>query len=432
MGHFSGIDKVWDFPEHPHEREFSPIITRIPDRTYSVHDKRIDHEDLSPDQAEALSDLTFRALGLNRDDLVTSLGGVAGSGKSTLVPLLAENLGDIRQTAFCCFTGKASNVLQQKLAVAGVMDGFRGTIHSLMYHPLVDPKTKTVIGWERKKELTYTPDGDEWINVKRVIIDEASMVGKKLLDDLLSYRVPVILIGDHGQLKPVQDTSTITTPEFRLEKIHRQAEGNPIIRLSKEIREHGDIPDNFRESKHVRFVSSKEMGKLAAEGLSTLGLDMAILVRTNRDRCELNQRAAGGNIPRLGDHVICLKNTPPIFNGMRGVVQQIEPVKGYWYRIEVLFPDDGLKVNTLVCKEQFGRERTIRSAHHLSEELRTNIENLGMLFDFGMALTVHKAQGSAFEEVILIPDKWGRKEEYQRWLYTGVTRAVNKLYIMRK
>jgi exodeoxyribonuclease-5 len=57
----------------------------------------------------------------------------------------------------------------------------------------------------------------------------------------------------------------------------------------------------------------------------------------------------------------------------------------------------------------------------------------GLLFDFGYALTVHKSQGSAFDEVLLYPERFedDSDEEYARWLYTAVTRAAKKLTIVR-
>jgi exodeoxyribonuclease-5 len=51
-------------------------------------------------------------------------------------------------------------------------------------------------------------------------------------------------------------------------------------------------------------------------------------------------------------------------------------------------------------------------------------------FDFGYALTVHKAQGSEWSNVILI-DEYRRREERKEWLYTGITRAANQITIIR-
>lgn len=52
-------------------------------------------------------------------------------------------------------------------------------------------------------------------------------------------------------------------------------------------------------------------------------------------------------------------------------------------------------------------------------------------FDFGYALTVHKAQGSQWSEIVLFDESYAFREHRQRWLYTGVTRAAERLTIVR-
>ena len=52
-------------------------------------------------------------------------------------------------------------------------------------------------------------------------------------------------------------------------------------------------------------------------------------------------------------------------------------------------------------------------------------------FDFGYALTVHKAQGSQWNSVVLFDESWAFKDTRQRWLYTAMTRAAEKLTVVR-
>ena len=52
-------------------------------------------------------------------------------------------------------------------------------------------------------------------------------------------------------------------------------------------------------------------------------------------------------------------------------------------------------------------------------------------FDYGYALTVHKAQGSQWDEVVLFDESFAFKEMRQRWLYTAVTRAAERLTVVR-
>ena len=52
-------------------------------------------------------------------------------------------------------------------------------------------------------------------------------------------------------------------------------------------------------------------------------------------------------------------------------------------------------------------------------------------FDYGYALTVHKAQGSQWNDVVLFDESWAFKETRQRWLYTAITRAAERLTVVR-
>lgn len=430
-------------PHIPKSYEMVPRFTYEPVRRTNTHDKRITRNDLSADQETALEELLrlleyheapkTRIFG-SRSPIV-SLGGYAGTGKSTLIPIISRELADTSNTAFCAFTGKASNVIQRKLVAAGVDNAASiSTIHRLIYKPLTNDDGR-IVGWQRKSKPLFVEDeAQNRIPVKRIIIDEASMVGNTLLEDLLDYNIPILAVGDHGQLPPVLDKSVIAAPDVRLEHIHRQAADNPIIHLATTIRENGDIPKDYPSSDAIQFVPQDDMFEVIGETYERLGLDMAVLVRRNIVRKNLNTMPRETKEPVEGDLVICLKNAPPVFNGMRGIIRSIKPFGDHWYETVVFFPDDGLVVEGLLNRHQFGRDHTIESAYDLQREgieYPSFVDGLGLQFDFGMALTVHKSQGSAFSEVVLYPERWSddSNEDYRRWLYTAVTRAAEKLSI---
>ena len=52
-------------------------------------------------------------------------------------------------------------------------------------------------------------------------------------------------------------------------------------------------------------------------------------------------------------------------------------------------------------------------------------------FDFGYALTVHKAQGSQWNNVVLFDESFAFRDTRERWLYTAITRAAETLTIVR-
>lgn len=389
----------------------------------SDQDRQLTLDDLSDSQKQALRDI----VDLAQKDGLCSLGGFAGSGKSTLVPFISRALEDSASTAFCAFTGKAANVLYRKLTAAHLyLTGYVGTIHRLMYQPLVNEHGR-IVGWKRNDELV----GEGGRPIERIIVDEASMVGSKLLDDLLSYGVPIIAVGDPGQLPPIKDRSVVEEPDVVLTEIHRQAAGNPIIQLAHRIRTEGDLPRNFSQSDNVQFVNKRSVLPVVAEGHERLGLNFGILVRRNAIRRNFNIAPRRSKEPTIGDIVICLKNAAPIYNGMRGLLDSVKPLGKHHYRASIRFPDDGLVVDAPINRYQFGREYTIETWQDVPQMRAT--DEMGMLFDYGIAMTVHKSQGSAFEEAVLLPEKWSSDDErdYCRWLYTAVTRCSHKITIAR-
>ena len=172
------------------------------------------------------------------------------------------------------------------------------------------------------------------------------------------------------------------------------------------------------------------------------GLESGILCWTNRNRCMLNSRArrvlGKKGPPRAGEILICLKNQPPVFNGMRGVLQgDVEKGSRDWLlKGKIEFPDEGLASTSYeMAFMQFMREKTLGSVDEVNEEFELNLNSskeLGSLFDFGHALTVHKSQGSQFSHAIFYMDmpEDPSNEMTRRFLYTGITRAAERLTLV--
>jgi exodeoxyribonuclease-5 len=489
--------------------------------------------DLSDDQRYAYDHI----IGWMRHDSgssVLTLGGYAGSGKSTLVSLVAEQ---VDRPAFVAYTGKASSVLKRKLAQAGVetigaqprKDGqrslderpFCGTIHSLIYRPCDcrEPKivetrkpcpkdgcgaetlwlneqstcaaghvgavknAKAFEAIKSKKTFVYAEKdedgrckhcgGKEWLrrdvldrDYGLIIVDEASMVDDMMLRDLKEYSVPILAVGDHGQLPPVGGAgSLMRSPQLRLEKIHRQAEGNPIVALSKMIREEGRLPNEL-PGDAVRFGRLRFKDSILEERYTDASparlLEMGLACYTNRRRVGLNLDVRrirgtaryGRELPRKGEHVVCLRNqkgkngAPPIYNGMRGVMasdalpKEIKNSRGEKINESetqligsVAFPEDGIDARDYeMLRNQFNRDKTYQSPEELERE--TGLHSFGMagsLFDFGYAMTVHKMQGSQYDDLAVCVERPGPvgDEDWRRWLYTATTRAAKKLTILR-
>jgi hypothetical protein len=163
---------------------------------------------------------------------VFRLFGYAGTGKTTLAIEIANRIGSKgnNKVLFAAFTGKAALVMQSKGCTAA------STIHSLIY--TLDEDSTGEMPRFVLNEASALADA------KLLIIDECSMVGAELAHDLLTFKVKVLVLGDPAQLPPVKDAGYFTEcePDAMLTEVHRQAQGNPIIRLSMDIRAGRQMP----------------------------------------------------------------------------------------------------------------------------------------------------------------------------------------------
>jgi exodeoxyribonuclease V len=374
---------------------------------------------LSQDQENALKTLKEWHKDVGKKQFIT-LGGYAGTGKTTLLSFLRQDLdtqNDKMSVAFCSFTGKATQVLKQKLIEHSTVfkKDFIGTIHSLIYKTIEDSRG-AVIGWELRDRAEVVYD--------LIIVDEASMIDATIWSDLLSFGIPVIAVGDHGQLPPIMGSfNLMEQPQLRLEKIHRQAQDNPIIQLSILARERGHIPVGT-------YTNAVEKLDMAESGyMITL-----ILCGYNNTRVRINMQVrstlgfeeAG---PSSNDRVICLRNNreKAIFNGMLGTLLEIKKKGTDKYKVAVKM--DGAAENDIyegiISAEQFGATQTL---NNINGAVRTKDMDL---FDFGYALTVHKAQGSQAKKVVIFEERFKSQDDdmWKRWLYTAVTRAEEELMI---
>ncbi|MEA3355667.1 MAG: AAA family ATPase [Patescibacteria group bacterium] len=382
---------------------------------------------LSKDQKEVLSQI-YNWTKKPTSPYIT-LGGYAGVGKTTLMAEYRRLLNKKKKkfkVAFVSYTGRATRVLNSKLKTGQAI--FKqdkvSTIHSLIYSPVLNSK-QAIVGWKLKESLEFD----------LIVIDEASMVDQHLWKDILSFNLPIVAVGDHGQLPPIKGNfNLMENPMVRLEKIHRQAQDNPIIKLSLLARENGHIPIRQFGDKVIKIDKNSFDSKEQIENqLQNYSPDTIILCGYNKTRTKLNQFIRRGlgfesQDPIAGDRVICLKNNHKknIFNGMLGTIQFIKSKNQNWYQTEILMDDEADLFQGLIYKDQFGNKSSLNFTHNRSKHLR------GDLFDFGYSLTVHKAQGSQAKKVILFEERFPKMDDliWKRWLYTAVTRAEQELFIV--
>lgn len=385
--------------------------------------------ELTYEQRTILKELLNWSGSAGKNSSIT-LGGYAGTGKTTLLSILRKILNKYfpdKKVAFCSYTGKAAQVLRYKLKEENALslNDSVSTIHSLIYSPLVNSQQE-IIGWSLKDELPFD----------LIIIDEASMVDEKLWNDLKSFETPIIAVGDHGQLPPIEGSfNLMQEPNLRLEEIHRQSKDNPIIKLSVAARTEGIIKVGEYGKNVAKYDSSDQLSYDVLEGvLEDISRNTLVLVGYNQTRVNLNSYIRTKKFfesphPQRRDRVICLRNNHRvgIFNGMLGTVIDIFDHDEHWYSAKIEM-DEGIKYEGLIYAPQFNSKESLNFTGKRKNTVK------GDLFDFGYGLTVHKAQGSEADKVILFEERnrHMNEEQWRRWLYTGITRAKKELLIFGK
>lgn len=384
---------------------------------------------LSKDQAQAIRAIIAW---LREPSEFITVGGYAGTGKTTLLGVIRSILSKDKskknvRVAFASYTGQATQNLQQRLKQlkATYPDDSCSTIHSLMYYQELDAGGRPV-GWKRRSKLKYD----------LIIIDEASMVPEQIWNDLLKFQIPIIAVGDHGQLPPIGDSfNLMKDPKIKLEKIHRQAAEHPILRLATMARIGQEIPaDSYGKGVAKLDRTQYDTQEFIENELAMLKENTMLLVGRNKTRVQINQRVRAlkeRNLeePVVGDQVVCLKNNytnkdGPVYNGMIGSIVELIPEDEKTFHATILFPEHQRHFVGPIFREQFSSTNTANLKKYKKET-----EHVG-LFDFGYAVTVHKAQGSQAPKAIVFDESWCFKEDAQRWLYTAITRAESSLYIV--
>lgn len=351
---------------------------------------------------------------------VFRLFGYAGTGKTTLARHFADGVDG--EVLFAAFTGKAAQVLRSRGARKA------STIHSLIYRPRGEEEVEDEETGTRSVSPTFSLNRRSPVQeAALVIIDECSMVDEALGRDLLSFGTPILVLGDPGQLPPVSGGGFFTEhePDFLLEEVHRQARDNPIVDLAQQVREgrsimHGDYGTTARVIPRSQVTSDL-----------VLGADQ-VLVGTNRTRRRYNERLRelkgfDGPLPQAGDKLVCLRNDTAkgLLNGSLWQVTSAPRTVKQYMNLLIRAEDEGI--------ERYSAKVKVLKAVFETPDLEIPWQTRRRHddFDYGYALTVHKAQGSQWDEVVLFDESFAFRDHAARWLYTGITRAAERLVIVK-
>jgi exodeoxyribonuclease-5 len=394
----------------------------------------MDGMDWSRQQVEAIAQVE-RWLGRGGGE-VFRLFGYAGTGKTTLLKYFAKRC-DARVAAF---TGKAAQVLRTK----GVADA--STIHSLIYIPV----DKTELRAERdklKRKKMLTPAEERRLRKLQeelrgpsfvlnrvglrlnppdlIMLDECSMIDKQMARDLLSFELPLLVVGDPAQLPPINGEGYFTNgeePDVMLTEIHRQARGSPIIRMATRARQ--------GEPVRGRWGNCGVSASLPPDWWR----EWQLLCGRNITRHNYNRRGRAlfgfdDELPVAGDRLVCLRNNHALglLNGSLWRVTEASYGRRNvpYFSLQLVSLDDGEREVECHAHKKIFQEVDAYEDWDWQDRLQAEE------FDYGYALTVHKAQGSQWDRVVLVDESWCFREHRDRWLYTGLTRACEQLTLIR-
>ena len=350
--------------------------------------------------------------------------GPPGSGKTWVIRLFFER-HRIEDGEFitCAYSGKAANVL--------AMNGLPArTIHSLIY----DLKMETRIGenglsrvvpvFVKKEQLAH--------DYKYIVVDELSMVPDNIMEDLLSFGIPIIGMGDINQLPPVFGFgSYIEKPDFILTEIMRQAWDSPIIKMSQYVLHDKPLAyGNYGQNCNV--LKSVNVGRnLLAYNCILCNRNATRMLVNDIFRNDILKYAKSGTIA-IGDKLVCKQNCwtrsiGNIFltNGTVGFVDYIDEETTDGEKITIGFRPDYIDLDE-TCFDMVPVNR---------KYIETGIAaayNFGIInFDYAYALTVHSAQGSQYPRILYIDDGFtGDKIIKKKLKYTAITRAIQSIDIV--
>lgn len=376
-----------------------------------------------------------------QNDQVFEISGPAGSGKTTLILYLIERLGlDLDQVLFVAYMGKAAC----RMALNGLP---AKTIHSAIY------RYEKVIARDENNKIIYTENGKvkkvgKFVlkdrvgkGIKLIVLDEGSMVNEEIATDLLSFGIPVIVLGDLNQLPPVfGNPFFLREPNVILKQVMRQNEGNPIIYLSQRVL--NDEPLDIGV-----YGTSEVIPKSSIKDFHFSKADI-VLTETNRLRWNINnffrEELRGYkqlDYPHIGEKVICRKNNWSrsvdngiyLTNGMSGFVDDI--FKNTYDKKTMMmdFRPDFTKSIFKNVKFNYPYMYAIPTSmidddSHIEQPI---VDMYNDRFEYGYAITTHLSQGSQYGTVLYLNENMMRtKEDRRRLAYTAITRAIKSITIV--
>lgn len=369
----------------------------------------------------------------------TYIAGPAGTGKSFLVQhiIAALDFDPKIDVCYAAYTGKAALNLQRKNCPNAC------TLHSLLYNARQNKSTGMYY---------FSPKPIGTLKFKLIVIDEISMVTQEMWKLLLEHNIHLIVLGDIAQLPAIGTTNEIVDkPHKVLTEIMRQEADSEIIQIATLAREHKEIP--FMKGKNVQVLSRREYDE------SMLDWSDITICATNNFRNQLNKVArrrkwgTANEAPRKGDKIVCLHNEwdcctkagDILVNGLVGYIVN-EPLAvdtpmhlhkyNYDQYILLDFVPDFREVAPDTCFQLLRTDKNLFTTG-VPTVNQKNFKYIDKFyrpyqFDYAYAMSCWKAQGSEYGKVLLFEEAFPYGDTHWQYLYTGISRAIDRLVIIKK
>ena len=383
------------------------------------------------------------------------LEGYAGTGKSFSINELIRRQNLSAQ--YMTYTGKASLVLNKYHNLGAT------TIHSAIYKLVqvsdavfkeMYEKHDNAESDDEKKEIAEKIKELQELNFELnteafeedrpdlIVLDECSMVDKETLDDLLSFEIPIVALGDPGQLPPVKGTGALFTgaADATLTEILRQAKDSPIITWSFYARNKRTLPSTDPRTWQQDAVAKIPKAMCDTETLNALFDDHdQVICWKNKTRQQMNwwrrkQLGYLGTFPNEGETLIITKNDRDLnlVNGQFVTVLEVGELMDNYIELVVRPEGEDREVQLKVMRACF--------EEYVDPDAWTKVRPWdyrgNQQADYGYVITCHKAQGSQWPRVCVVEENvfnWHKNNAQDRraeWLYTAVTRAIEKVTVV--
>lgn len=450
-----------------------------------------------PFQPTVKQDIFFQMISVfltnSNDDEIFVLKGYAGTGKTTVISTIVNNLISInKKYVLLAPTGRAAKV------ISNYSNKPAQTIHKKIYFP----KKNSGGG------VSFTKQPNKHKNTI-FIVDESSMISDvnsesklyengSLLDDLISYvyngnNCKMILLGDTAQLPPVQsdispalETDSLALHynkevfSIELDEVMRQEEHSGILYNATELREL--LKDTFYDDFQFKLKGFKDIVRLtdgydiqdAIQGAySNYSIeDTCFIVRSNKRANQYNQQIRSKILDKenelsVGDFLMVVKNnyfwlkeTDEATFIANGDIIEVLEIFGFkelygfnFAKVKIRMVDypnqkpfeTVLLLNTITSEspsltfeesnklyQEVMKDYEGETKYKMFQKVKENEYFNALQVKFSYAITCHKSQGGQWNTVFIeqpyLPN--GIDKDYIRWLYTALTRAKDKLYLI--